>query len=67
MGRFGENAVNVIAERQLEAKGHTARPTADAARQIHEQRMLRVHHNALFGKLPLQTAARHRVAEEQGL
>ena len=36
VGRFGEQAVNVVAKGQLEAKRHAARAAADAARQVDE-------------------------------
>ena len=64
--RLREEAVDVIAKGQLQAKRHAAGATADAARQVDVQRMLRIHHAALFGKLRLQALARHRIAQEQG-
>ena len=64
MGRFGEQAVNVVAEGQLEAKRHAARAAADAARQLDVQRMIRIHHAALFGKLRLQALACNGIAQE---
>ena len=61
-----EEAVNVIAKGQLQAKRHAAGAAADAARQVDVQRMIGIHHAALSGKLCLQALARHRVAQEQG-
>ena len=61
-----EEAVNVVAKGQLQAKRHAAGAAADAARQVDIQRMLRIHHAALCGKLRLQPLACHRVAQEQG-
>lgn len=54
MGRFGEQAVNVVAEGQLQAKCHAAGAAADAARQIDEQRVIGIDHAPCFGKLRLQ-------------
>jgi hypothetical protein len=52
-----EEAVDVIAKGQLQAKRHAARAAADAARQVDVQRMIGIHHAALFGKLRLQALA----------
>ncbi|MNR33830.1 hypothetical protein D3C85_1515410 [compost metagenome] len=54
MGRLGEETVNVIAKGQFQAKRHAARTTAHAAREIDIQRMIRIHHAPLLGKLRFQ-------------
>ena len=51
VGRFGEEAVDVIAKRQLQAKRHASGAAANAARQINKQRMTGVHHAPFAGKL----------------
>ena len=61
MGRLGEEAVYVIAKRQLQTKRHPARTAADAARQVDKQRMVRIHHATLLRELRLQTLTSHRV------
>ena len=60
-----EEAVDVIAKGQLQAKRHAAGATADAAWQIDMQRMIGIHHAALFGKLRFQAFTCHRIAQEQ--
>ena len=42
------------------------RATADAARQVDEERMVGVHPDAHFVELLFHLLARHRIAEEQG-
>ena len=66
MGRLGEQAVDVVPERELEAKGHPAWAAADAARQVDKQRMVGVHYNPHVIKLLFHPFTGHRVAEEQG-
>ena len=65
MGRFGEQAVHRVAERQLQAERHTTRPATDAARQVDEQRMLGIDNDTGCRQLLLETLTGHRVAEEQ--
>ncbi|MNF08854.1 hypothetical protein D3C80_2093770 [compost metagenome] len=65
MRGFGKQAVYGVAEYQLEAKRHATRPTAHAARQIDEQRVLGIHCDALLDKLALQALGGHGIAEEQ--
>ncbi|SAH11160.1 Uncharacterised protein [Enterobacter hormaechei] len=60
-----EEAVDVIAKGQLQAKRHAAGTTADAARQVDVQGMIGIHHAALLGKLRLQALASNRIAQEQ--
>ncbi|VAU68790.1 Uncharacterised protein [Klebsiella pneumoniae] len=60
-----KEAVDVIAKGQLQAKSHAAGAAADAARQIDVQRMIGIHHAALFDKLRLQALASNRIAQEQ--
>ena len=61
-----EEAVDVIAKGQLQAKRHAAGAAADAARQVDVQGMIGIHHAALFGKLRLQPLACNGVAQEKG-
>ena len=61
-----EEAVDVIAKGQLQAKRHAARAAANAARQVDVQGMIGIHHAALFGKLCLQPLACNGVAQEKG-
>ncbi|MNL03478.1 hypothetical protein D3C87_1240170 [compost metagenome] len=65
MGGLGEDAVDRVAERQLQAEGHAARRAADAAGQIDEQRMLRIHDDPRRRQLLLQPLRRDGVAEKQ--
>ena len=44
-----EEAMNVIAKSQLQAKRHTARTAADAAWQVNIQRMFCIHYTSLGG------------------
>ncbi|MNC67645.1 hypothetical protein D3C75_1181580 [compost metagenome] len=60
--RLGKEAVHVIAKGQLQPKCHPARAAAYAARQIDEQRMIRIDHAALLGELRFQALARHGIA-----
>ena len=64
-GRFGEQAVNVVAEGQLQAKCHAAGAAADAARQIDEQRMIGIDHASCLRELRFQALAGYGIAEEQ--
>ena len=61
VGRFGKEAVYVVAKGQLQPKRHPARATAHAARQIDKERVIRIHHTTLFGKLRLQALACHGI------
>ena len=65
MGRFGEQAVNVVAEGQLQAKCHAAGAAADAARQIDEQRVIGIDHAPCLRELRFQALAGYGIAEEQ--
>ena len=65
VGRFGEQAVNVVAEGQLQAECHAAGAAANAARQVDEQRVIGIDHAPCFGKLRLQALAGYGIAEEQ--
>ena len=64
-GRLGEEAVDGIAEDVLQAEGDAARRAADAAGEMDEQRMARIHHDARLGELLRQPDRGGRVAEEQ--
>ena len=65
MRRLGKDAMHRITEHAFEPEGHAARPTPDAAGQIHEQRMLRIDTHAGALQLPGQALGRDRVAEEE--
>ena len=56
-----------IAEQHLQAKGHTAGAAAHAAGQIGEERMLRIHGDALRVQLLFQPQCSHSIAQKEGL
>ncbi|MNY04633.1 hypothetical protein D3C86_1373210 [compost metagenome] len=66
VGGLGEEAVNVIPEREFQAKGHPARTAAHSAGQVDEQRVFGIHLDAHLIELLFQPLASHRVAEKQG-
>ncbi len=65
VGRFGEKAVNMLAEGVFEAKGDAARTATDAAGQVDKERMVGVDGDRQVGQLPLQSPCRHRIAEKE--
>ncbi|EKD40250.1 MAG: hypothetical protein ACD_75C00121G0002 [uncultured bacterium] len=65
MGRFGEEAMHVVAEDLFEPEGDAAGAAADAAGQIDKERMVFIDRDAQVGKLLPHPAGGHGIAEEE--
>ena len=57
--------MSIVSEYSLEAVADSSRSTADAARNVYDQRMIRIYSDSLLIKLSLESGCCDSIAEEE--